>query len=133
MADSRPIHGFNGRIQVDATVIAGANAWSINVTFSSVEVTEFEDTWVRNLGGQKSASGSITAWQYQDKRVLMDELGTEGRLWIYPDKDDLTNYWYGLPLFTNYTSDGSTTSAVSGNLDWLVGSDGVGMIAYGFA
>ena len=133
MADSRPIHGYNARIQIDTDVISGANAWNLTKTVNTVETTEFEDEWIRNLAGQKNTSGSISAWQYQDKRILMDLVGTEARLWIYPDANDLTNYWYGVPLFTNYTSDGSTTSAVSGNIDFVVGSDGQGMTAYGFA
>ena len=133
MADSRPIHGYNARIQIDAEVIAGANGWTFTSTAGTVEATEFEDAKTRNLGGQISEAGSLTCWQYMDKRILMDLVNTEARLWIYPDADDLTNYFYGVPLFTNYSGDGSTTSAVSGNLDFVNGSDGVGMVATGFA
>lgn len=133
MADGRPFHGYNARIQVGTNIISGANKWNLTKSVSTVEVTEFEDAWVRNLAGQKAANGSISAWQYADKRILMDLPGTEEALWIYPDAGDLTNYWYGVPLFTNYGSGGSTTEAVSASIDFVVGSDGNGMTAYGFA
>ncbi len=60
MADSRPIHGYNSRIQIEAAVIAGANGWTFTSTAGTVEATEFEDAKTRNLGGQISESGSLT-------------------------------------------------------------------------
>ena len=128
-----PTHGFNGRIQIDAEVISGANTWDLTLGVGTVEATQFEDTHVRNVPGQKADSGTITAWQYLDQKVLMDQRGTEGRLWIYPSSGTLTSYWYGVMLFADYGGSGSTTAAVAATLAFVCGSDGSGLTAHGFA
>lgn len=128
-----PIHGYNARIQIDAAIITNANAWDLTLGGNTVEATQFVDTHVRNLAGQKADSGSITAWQPIDAKVLQDQRMTEGRLWIYPTSGTLTSYWYGVVLFTEFGSSGSTTSAVGATLNFINGSAGTGMAAYGFA
>jgi len=128
-----PTHGFNGKIQISTDEIEGANAWTLTLSVNTVETTQFGDTHVRNLPGQKADSGTITAWQPMDAKVLNDLRGTEERLWIYPSTGTATSYWYGVVLFTEYGSDGSTTSAVGATLNFVNGSDGTGMVAHGFA
>jgi len=128
-----PVHGYNARIQIDASIITNSNAWSLTMGVNTVEATQFVDTHVRNLAGQKTDSGSITAWQPMDAKVLCDQRGTEGRLWIYPSSGTLTAYWYGVVLFTEYGSDGSTTSAVGATLNFVNGSAGTDMAPYGFS
>ena len=130
-----PIHGKNARIQIDASVITNANAWTLTLGVQTVEATQFAETHVRNMPGQKADSGTITAWQPIDAKVLQDQRGTDGRLWIYPDYTTTpTAYWYGVMLFTDFGSDSSTTSGVGATLNFVNGNtDATGMVAYGFA
>lgn len=127
------IHGYNARIQIDTDVITHANAWDLTLSIATVEVTQFVDAHVRNVGGQETATGSITAWQPLDAKVLMDAKGTELRLWIYPSSGTLTSYWYGIMLFTEYSTSGSTTSAVGTTLNFTNGASASGITEYGFA
>ena len=117
-------HGYNARIQIDANIITNANAWSLTMGGGTVEATQFAETHVRNMAGQKTDSGSITAWQPIDAKVLCDQSMTEGRLWIYPSSGTLTSYWYGIVLFTEFGSDGSTTSGVGATLNFVNGNTG---------
>jgi len=128
-----PIHGYNGRIQIGTDIITNANAWDLSISLNTVEVTQFVDAHVRNVGGQKAASGTLTAFQPLDAKVLMDAQGTEARMWIYPSSGTLTSYWYGVMLFTEFSSSGSTTSAVISTLGFTNGSTSSGITAYGFA
>ena len=133
-----PIHGKNARIQIDAAAITNANAWTLTLGVQTVEATQFAtatETHVRNMPGLKADSGTITAWQPIDAKVLQDQRGSDGRLWIYPDyTTSPTCYWYGVVLFTEFGSDSSTTSAVGATLNFINGNtDAVGMAAYGFA
>lgn len=129
-----PVHGKNARIQLDTNVITNANDWSLTLAVPAVDVSQFAETAMRNVPGQKADSGTITAWQPLDAKVLMDARGTDKRLWIYPDTGTLTSYWYGVMLFTDYGGTGNVTSGVGATLSFVNGNtDAAGMIPVGFA
>lgn len=130
-----PTSGHNARIQIDTDVIANANTWNLGRTVPTSDASQFAETHGRNVPGQRADTGSLNAWQPTDAKVLNDASGTEGRLWIYPFFTTApTAYWYGVVLFTDYTSDGNLTSSVSATLNFVNANfDGTGMAAFGFA
>ena len=132
MADSQTIHGKNAYIYVSGVAISWANTWNAAMTADTVEATQFGDAWKRKVVGQKDASGSISAWQWQDKRTLIDALGLTLPLYIYPDRSDTGNYFFGNVIFTGNPNEGSTSAAVSSNADWT-SADQNGITAIGFA
>ena len=121
MADGRAIVGRNGKIILSAASVVGANAWSLTIGKDVVEVKTFEADWTRNLSGMKNWSGSLTAWQHQDDKLFMDCADADGpvAMFLYPDSDDLTNYWSGSAVFSNYAGSGATDAAVGGNVDFV--------------
>ncbi len=127
-----PMHGYNGLIYVGGQEITGANQWSISVTADTVDVSQFGEAWKRNVGGQKAASGSVSGWQHEDEKILADALGTETTLHIYPNRNSLTDYWYGVVYWNGFDTDGSTTSAVPANAKWVLGNNADGFRAFGF-
>jgi hypothetical protein len=132
MADSRPIHGKNGYLYIGGVALAGSNAWEISISTDSVETETFGDGWKQNVAGMSAASGSITAWQWANRRTLIDAVTGQTALstYIYPDRLDATNYFSGSFVFTGYTGNGSTAAAVAGNATFVV--DGT-LTATGFA
>lgn len=134
-SDGRPITGRNAYIYLSGAAINGANSWSLGVTKDSIEATQFGDTWKRKVWGQVDGSGSITAWQHQDKKVIYDAVLADGPVatYLYPDKSDLTNFWSGNLLWTSYSGDGSTSSAVAGNGDFVTYDGTAGLTQTGFS
>lgn len=135
MPDTRPIGGKNAYIYISGAALTGANGWSIGMTKDAIEAVQFGDTWKRKVWGQVDGTGSITAWQYQDRRLIMDAVAADGPVatYIYPDTGDATNYFSGAFIYTGYTGDGSVTTPVAGSGDFVsfAGSDGI--LATGFA
>ncbi len=129
------VHGKNAYIYVDGVAFSGANAWSIGTTLDVVESTEFGNTWKPKLAGMLDGTGSITAWQYQDRRELIDAVTGQTALltYIYPDRSDPTNFIHGIVLFTTYSGDGSTTTPVAGNADFVTSTATDGLTYAGFA
>jgi hypothetical protein len=129
-----PVHGKNARVQIDTDVISNAYQWDLTQAVPSVEVGRFGETATRNVPGQRADSGTITAWQPIDAKVLNDARGADHRIWIYPNYSSApTAYWYGVMLCGDYGASGSTTSAVGATLAFSNGNtDSNGMVAYGF-
>ena len=121
MADGRPDHGKNGYIYLSGVAICEANAWALAIAKATAETTEFCTDWNRQLAGKKSWSGSLTAWQHQDKRVIIDAVLADGpvAMFIYPDSDDPTNFFSGDATFSGYDGSGSTEAAIAGNATFV--------------
>jgi len=129
-----PVSGHNGRIQIGSNIITNAHTWTLAKAVPTSEASQFEETHVRNVAGQRSDSGTITAWQPLDAKVLHDASGTEAALWLYPSNTVLTAYHYGVMLFTDYNLDVSLGSAVGATLNFVNANvNGTGMVAHGFA
>ncbi len=134
-ADGRPISGKNAYVYISGAALLGANAWSLGVTKDSIEAVQFGDDWKRKVWGQLDGSGTITAWQHQDKKVIYDAVIADGpvSVYVYPDRGDTTNYWMGLVLWTNYIGDGSTSTPVNGSGDFVTQEGTAGLTQAGFA
>jgi hypothetical protein len=114
-----PYSGKDGMIYVGGTKLVGANAWEINSTNEVSEAPEFQDTWKKHVTGLLTWSGTITAWDQADDKILFTAAtgGSSVALIIYPDASDTSNNYSGNALFAA-SSSGSTTSAVAKNGDF---------------
>jgi len=124
MADGRPIHGKNAYIYISGIALVGANSWDLIIKKDTVETDDFGDEWKQNIGGIKSGSGNISGWQFQDKSTLIDAVTADGPVgtYIYPDRNDATNYFSGDFVFNSFNGSASTSAAVAGGAAWV--SDG---------
>jgi hypothetical protein len=77
-------------VYVGGTKLVGANAWEINSTNEVSEAPEFQDTWKKHVTGLLTWSGTITAWDQADDKILFTAAtgGTSVALIIYPDASD---------------------------------------------
>lgn len=109
-----PGHGYNALVYIGATALTGGNAWSIAIDADSVETPQFGDTWKKGVLGMKGWSGSLTAWEQFDAKLLSTAAvaATVTALKIYPNRSDATNYYSGNAIFS-FGSSGDTGSAVS--------------------
>lgn len=109
-----PMHGFNALIYIGATALVGGNAWGIDIGTDSAETPQFGDTWKKQVLGMKNWSGSLTAWEQGDAKLLSDAAvaATVTALKIYPNRSDATDYYSGNAIFS-FGSSGDTGSAVS--------------------
>jgi hypothetical protein len=126
-----PYHGYNALIYISGTKLVGGNAWSLNISKDSVVTNQFGDGWKKRLPGQTEWSGSITAWDQGDDKLLMTAATayTSIALMIYPDLSTIANYYSGNAIF-GASSGGGVTSAVSKDGDF-VGDDA--LLVTGFA
>jgi hypothetical protein len=118
-----PRHGFNGLIYVSGTEITGANAWSITVDVDAVETPQFGDSWKKHVMGMNTWSGSISAWDHPDSKVLQNAASAAASvaLLIYPLRSDLTDYYSGNAIF-GFESGADTGSAIA-NTSSFTGDD----------
>lgn len=122
-----PFHGKNGLIYVSGTEITGANAWSMSVATDSVETPQFGDSWKKRVVGMNDWSGSLTAFQHADTKLLFSAAtaGASVALLIYPQRTNLSNYFSGNAIF-QFSSEGGVDAAVGGSADF-VGNDTLAM------
>jgi hypothetical protein len=115
-----PFHGIDGLIYISGTEITGANSWSINIDNDTEDAMEFGDRWKDKLKGGREWGGSIGAWMHLDSKVITDcaLAGTFVSLLIYPNRDNLTDYFSGNAIF-GQSSSGSTSGAVSRDGDFV--------------
>jgi hypothetical protein len=98
------IHGKNAVVYLqgsgsDAIVLTEANEWQISIDSNTVEDNAFGDSWVTMLKGLLKASGSING-NYdtaQSGNSLWEAVvaSTARKLYLYPDRATVTNYYYG--------------------------------------
>ena len=96
-----PIHGITGLIYVSGTELKGANAWSIDSTVDAAEAPEFGDTWKKHVAGLLTWSGSLSAWEQTDQKILFTAAtsGASVALLIYPVRGTLGDYYSGNAIF----------------------------------
>jgi len=114
-----PYHGKNGLIYVSGTEIVGANAWSITFDVETADAPQFGDTWKKSVKGLRGWSGSVTAWDQYDDKVLQDSAVADASvaLLIYPKRGTLTTYYSGNANFA-FSSEGGTGGAVGNTADF---------------
>ena len=116
-------HGYNALIYISGTELTGGNSWNINMDTDAVVTNVFGDTWKKRVAGQNDWSGSLTAWEEGDEKLIVSAATAHASvaLLIYPDRDIMANYYSGDAIF-GATSGGGVTSAISKDGDF-VGDD----------
>ena len=114
-----PYSGKDAMVYVGGVKLVGANAWEINSTNEVSEAPEFQDTWKKHVTGLLTWSGTITAWDQADDKILFTAAtgGASVGLIIYPDAGTTANNYSGNALFAA-SSSGSTSAAVAKNGDF---------------
>ena len=125
-----PFHGIDGLIYLSGTEITGGNAWSVNVDNDTEEAMEFGDRWKDLLVGGRGYSGSIGAWMHLDSKVIHDcaVAGSPIAFLIYPDRDELTDYYSGNAIF-GASAAGGTGGGVTRDGDF-VGTGALGIAGF---
>lgn len=115
-----PFHGIDGLIYISGTELAGANSWSVNVDNDTEEAMEFGDRWKDLLVGGRGWSGSVGAWMHLDSKLIHDcaVSGNPVSLLIYPDFENLTDYYSGNAIF-GASASGGTGGAVARDGDFV--------------
>ena len=118
-----PYHGYNALIYVSGSPLLGGNAWNLNIETDNVVTNVFGDTWKKRVAGQNDWTGSITAWDLGDTKLLVSAATAQVSvaLMIYPDRGTVGNYYSGSAIFGARTA-GGVTAAVSKDGDF-VGND----------
>jgi len=108
-----------------AAALAGAAAWTLDMSTDKVDVTAFNDANKRFVQGLENISGTFSGFWDDTLDTLYDATqSTDGtKLYLYPSVDVPTKYWYG-PAWVDMSVDASVSDAVkfsgsfSANGDW---------------
>jgi len=106
------ILGINALVYVGGVELPQRNSWSLSISRELTEARVFQDTsagasWVNQIGGFRSLSGSIGGYYEGDgaaanaEAVVSKTHGSVSKesLLLYEDRGDLTRYWYGEAWF----------------------------------
>jgi len=108
--------GLDARIKLATTVVARMRSWNLTVNGEMIDVTEFGDEWINNVGGIRSWSASIEgmvdlAEAQQDTLRAAALAGTKlTTLRFYIDG---TEYYLGDCYISSYTITAENKSVVS--------------------
>lgn len=115
------IAGRRGRLYVGlasgsaaAEPVAFLNSWSINFTVTKIDVTAFGDTNKTSLAGLAGAKGDFGGF-YDNASSQLYTAATDGtarKVYLYPDTDLNTQYFWGTAVF-----DFNINGAVDGSVD----------------
>jgi hypothetical protein len=118
MAFGTAVHGVNGMLYSSGVHIESANAFTLNKIGEVSPYRLFGGAWIRKVAGPRDWNGSISGIHDQDANNLQDMVsgGAAFAILLYPRRSDLTTYYTGNVIFSNFThevnSDGvETTSA----------------------
>ena len=112
-----PISGRKGRLYVNITSggtaepIANLTRWTLNQATDRYEVTAFGDGNKTYAAGLPDAQGEFAGF-YDSASQQVYTAATDGvarKVYLYPNTDDNTKYWWGTALF-----DASTETPVDG-------------------
>ena len=118
MAFGTAIHGINGMVYASGVHIESANAFTLNKTGEASPYRVFGASWISRVPGPRDWNASFGGIHDQDANNLQDMVSGAGSVAVllYPNRSDLTTYYSGSAIFTNFShevnSDGvETTSA----------------------
>lgn len=118
-------HGRNGRVYMSATTggtavpVVSLNSWSTDFSVDQVDATCFGDTNKIYLAGLPDASGAFSGL-YDDagQNILAGaQDGLSRKMYIYPDTNDTTKYWYGT-AFVDASFEGAVDKAITVSAKW---------------
>jgi len=117
--------GRNAVIYMDPTGAAAASrlsyqaTWSMNFTVDKLDVTSIDDANKVYVAGLPDASGQFSGF-YDDTSAQTYTAATDGlarKLYLYPDKNLATQYWFGTVL-PDFSIDGGVGDPIKVSCSW---------------
>jgi len=123
------IHGRNGTIYLGTTNGAAASPlsfaadWSLNFAVAKADVTCLGDTNLIYVAGLPDASGDMSGFYDDATRQTYDAAndGLNRNFYLYPNKNTLTQYFFGL-ILPDFSIAGGVAAAVSFKSTWNANS-----------
>jgi len=121
--------GRNAVIYMDPTGSAAASRlayqakWSINFTVDKFDVTSVDDSNKVYVTGFPDAQGTFSGF-YDDTSVQTYTAATDGlarKLYLYPDKNLATQYWFGT-ILPDFSIDSDVGAAMTVAASWAAAS-----------
>lgn len=113
------IHGKNAYVYVQgsgaqAQQLVNASDYAVDVAYTSVDVSQLGDDWVQTLRGQGKWSGTLSGPVDTSNTIMWDAstAATVRSFYLYPDKGNISVYYYGSAWFDIGIS-GGVTKAVT--------------------
>lgn len=95
------VHGKNAAVYMqgsgsDAVLVSEANEWSIDFSFDTEPDSAFGDIWETSLRGLIRATGTVNGNFDTAQSTMFDAVlaTTPRKLYVYPDRDSPTRYYY---------------------------------------
>lgn len=113
------IHGKNAYVYIQgagaqAQQLVNAANYSVDVSASTVDVSQLGDDWVQTLRGQYSWSGQLDG-PIDTSNTLPFDAATQSTVrnfYLYPDKTNISTYYYG-QAWLDVQIGGGVTKAVT--------------------
>jgi len=121
--------GRNSVIYMDPTGAAAASrlayqaTWSMNFTVDKYDVTSIDDPNKVYVAGLPDASGQFAGF-YDDTSAQTYTAATDGlarKLYLYPDKNLATQYWFGT-ILPDFSIDGGVADSIKVSASWSAAS-----------
>jgi len=121
--------GRNAVIYMDPTGAAAASrlayqaTWSMNFTVDKYDVTSIDDPNKVYVAGLPDASGQFAGF-YDDTSAQTYTAATDGlarKLYLYPDKNLATQYWFGT-ILPDFSIDGGVADSIKVSASWSAAS-----------
>jgi hypothetical protein len=100
------IHGKNAYVYIQgagaaAVQLVNAANYSLDVSYSNVDVSQLGDDWVQTLRGQGSWSGQVDGPVDTANTTVWDAATNASvrNMYLYPDKTNISTYYYGQAWF----------------------------------
>lgn len=112
-------HGNAGAVYLSATAatlavpLAGAAAWSLDMSTDRIDVTAFNDSNKQFVAGLENIGGTLSGFWDDTIDTLYDSMqSTSGvNMYLYPSTTVETEYWYG-PAWVDMSLDTGVSDAV---------------------
>jgi hypothetical protein len=106
-----------------ASRLAYQATWSINFTVDKFDVTSVDDSNKTYVAGFPDAQGQFAGF-YDDTSAQTYTAATDGlarKLYLYPDKNLATQYWFGTVL-PDFSVDGDVGGPIKVASSWAASS-----------
>lgn len=84
-----------------AEPVAYLNHWTMDFSVDTIDVTAFGDTNKVKVAGLPDGSGTYSGW-YDNATNQTYGMATDGvarKTYLYPDRTNATQYWFGTAIF----------------------------------
>jgi hypothetical protein len=121
--------GRNAVIYMDPTGAAAASrlayqaTWTMNFTVDKFDVTSVDDPNKVYVAGLPDAAGTFAGF-YDDTSVQTYTAATDGlarKLYLYPDKNLATQYWFGT-ILPDFSIDSGVADSMKVSSSWNAAS-----------